>query len=93
MPGPDFFVLPAIPVVVFLPPDVVLAYGPGPPVDLIPYFLGLMSWVGLAFLAILLSPLTALLRRLRRASSAGPKNTPMPESEPKSSDEDNHDKS
>jgi hypothetical protein len=48
-------------------PDLrVLAYGPGPPIDLIPYFLGLAAWVGFAFVAILLSPLTALLRFLRR---------------------------
>jgi hypothetical protein len=46
-------------------PAGVLAYGPGPPIDLIPYFLGLAAWAGFAFLAILLSPLTALLRRLR----------------------------
>lgn len=44
----------------------VLAYGPGPPIDLIPYFLGLAAWVGFAFLALLMSPLTALLRFFRR---------------------------
>jgi hypothetical protein len=44
----------------------VLAYGPGPGVELIPYFLGLVAWAGLAVAAVLLSPITALLRRLRR---------------------------
>jgi hypothetical protein len=43
------------------------AYGPAPGVELIPYFLGLLAWVGLALGAIVLAPLTALLRRLRRA--------------------------
>jgi hypothetical protein len=50
----------------------VLAYGPGPGVELIPYFLGLVTWAGLAFAAVLLSPLAALLRRLRRARGAPP---------------------
>jgi hypothetical protein len=64
----------------------VLAYGPGPPVDLIPYFLGLMAWAGLAFVAVFLSPFTALLRRLRRIRGASPQEnksapTASPESE------------
>lgn len=41
------------------------AYGPAPGVELIPYFLGLAAWVGMAFLAVLLAPFSALLRRLR----------------------------
>ena len=53
------------------------AYGPAPGVELIPYFLGLAAWVGMAFLAVLLAPFSALLRRLR-----GKKNDPLPE-EPK----------
>jgi len=53
------------------------AYGPAPGVELIPYFLGLAAWVGMAFLAVLLAPFTALLRRLR-----GKKNAPPP-AEPK----------
>jgi hypothetical protein len=64
--GPDVPGFPAISVAAFLPmPAGVLAYGPGPPVDLIPYFLGLAAWAGFAVIAIVLSPLTALLRRLR----------------------------
>lgn len=67
MPAPDFTLVPAIAVTAFLSmPAGVLAYGPGPPIDLIPYFLGLAAWAGFAFIAILLSPLTALLRLLRR---------------------------
>jgi hypothetical protein len=54
------------------------AYGPAPGVELIPYFLGLAAWVGMAFLAILLAPFSALLRRLRGSKNApppaGPKN-------------------
>jgi hypothetical protein len=44
-----------------------LAYGPAPGVELIPYFLGLLAWVGLAFAAVIRSPISSLLRRLRRA--------------------------
>jgi hypothetical protein len=53
--------------------DGLWAYGPAPGVELIPYFLGLAAWVGMAFLAILLAPFSALLRRLR-----GIKNNPPP---------------
>jgi hypothetical protein len=51
------------------------AYGPAPGVELIPYFLGLAAWAGLAFLAILLAPFSALLRRLRGTK----KNPPVEE--------------
>jgi len=57
------------------------AYGPAPGLEFIPYFLSLLAWVGLAFAAILLSPLTALLRRLRRGKSTSrtePENEPSP---------------
>lgn len=48
------------------------AYGPAPGVELIPYFLGLAAWVGMAFLAILWAPISALLRRLRGTKKAPP---------------------
>ena len=97
MPGPELFLCQAIPVAGALLPvlDGVLAYGPGPPVDLIPYFFGLVSWVGLAFVAVLLSPLTALLRRLRRARGAPPeepKSAPMTASVPESTPESSRDR-
>jgi len=47
-----------------------LAYGPAPGLELIPYFLGLLAWAGLAIGAVLLSPISALLRRLRRGRGA-----------------------
>ena len=47
-----------------------LAYGPAPGLELIPYFLGLLAWAGLAIGAVLLSPITALLRRLRKTREA-----------------------
>jgi hypothetical protein len=46
-----------------------LGYGPVPGVELIPYFLALLAWVGLAFLSVLLSPITALFRLFRRGKS------------------------
>jgi hypothetical protein len=65
----------------------VLAYGPAPDVELIPFFLGLLTWVGVAFAAVLLAPLSALLRRLRRGRGAppaeakpAPRTAPVPES-------------
>jgi hypothetical protein len=72
MPGLDF--------VVSLPPMLggLWAYGPAPGVELIPYFLGLAAWVGMAFLAVLLAPFSALLRRLR-----GTKKTPSAEEQKK----------
>ena len=97
MPGPELFLCLPIPVAgAFLPvADGVLAYGPGPPVDLIPYFFALLSWVGLAFLAVLLSPITALLRRLRRARGTPPqepKSAPMTASVPESTPESSRDR-
>ncbi len=68
MPAPDA-----------LPLFGVLAYGPAPGLELIPYFLGLLAWVGLALSAFLLAPITALIRRLRRARGAVP---PEPKNEP-----------
>jgi hypothetical protein len=48
------------------------AYGPAPGVELIPYFLGLAAWIGMAFLAVLLAPFSALLRRFRKNKNAPP---------------------
>jgi hypothetical protein len=53
-------------------PDLLLAYGPAPGVELIPYFLGLLAWVGVTLMSIFSSPLSALLRRLRRGRRAPP---------------------
>jgi hypothetical protein len=57
------------------------AYGPVPGIELIPYFLALLAWVGLALGSILLSPITALLRLFRRRRAPQP--LPEPASEPK----------
>ena len=81
MPGPDPFLL--------------LAYGPAPGVEFIPYFLGLLAWMGVAVGAILLSPLSALLRRLRRvkgAPRAGPASEPPTAPAPESPGEGRHDR-
>jgi hypothetical protein len=63
------------------------AYGPVPGVELIPYFLGLLAWMGLALGAVLLSPISALLRLFRRKkvaprteSASEPKAVSVPES-------------
>ncbi len=55
-----------------------LLYGPVPGVELIPYFLGLLAWAGLAIAAVLLAPLRALIRRLRKIRGNPP---PVPMSE------------
>jgi hypothetical protein len=47
----------------------VLAYGPFPGIELIPYFLALVVWAGMALFAALLAPLRALWRRLRERRS------------------------
>lgn len=49
-----------------------LGYGPLPGVELIPYFLALLLWVGLALLSILLSPISALIRFIRKARRSAP---------------------
>ena len=76
MPGPD-----AIPLLaaVARPWAGLLAYGPGPEVELLPYFFSLLAWVGLSLLAVLSWPVAALLRRFRAGKSvppAGPKQGP-----------------
>jgi hypothetical protein len=55
--------------------------------ELIPYFLGLLALLGSALAAVLLSPLTALLRLFRRRRGAAPaeptnqaRTAPVPES-------------
>ena len=55
------------------------AYGPVPGVELIWYFLGLITWAGFAVAAVFLSPITALLRRWRgrRQPVAEPKQEPV----------------
>jgi hypothetical protein len=65
--GPNAFLVLPILLTVSLPETSgLLAYGPAPGLELIPYFLSLVAWAGLAFAAILLAPLSALLRRIRR---------------------------
>jgi hypothetical protein len=64
--------VPGLDAVVVVAPPALLAYGPAPGVELIPYFLGLLAWAGVAVGAVLLSPITALLRRLRRSRGAPP---------------------
>jgi len=50
--------------------EVPLAYaGPGAGLELIPYFLALLAWAGLALGAVCLWPITAFLRRLRKGRS------------------------
>ena len=70
MPGPD----PILPL---------FGYGPAPGMELIPYFLAMLAWAALAVLSILLSPFTALVRRLRgrraEPAPAPPSAAPAPE--------------
>ncbi len=62
MPGPDAPLL----------PFAALLYGPAPGVELLPYFLSLLGWIGLALAAVLLAPICALIRRLRGGRKAAP---------------------
>jgi hypothetical protein len=64
VPGPENLVPPVF--------GCLLAYGPAPGIELIPYFLGLLAWAGLAFSAIFLAPLLALFRRLRKSKVVSP---------------------
>ena len=83
MPDPDPVFLTAV------------LYGPVPGVELIPYFLGLLAWVGVAVAAILLAPLRALIRRLRKIRSNPPAeslNPSLPASVPESPDDGNRDR-
>jgi hypothetical protein len=59
--------------------------GPGAGLELVGYVLGLLIWMGAALGAILLWPLTALLRRFRKSNDPGgdePKPEPPTISEP-----------
>ncbi|HLW64873.1 MAG TPA: hypothetical protein VKS79_06090 [Gemmataceae bacterium] len=47
-----------------------LAYGPVPGMELIPYFLAMLAWVAIAIVSIFLSPITAMVRRLRKGKNA-----------------------
>jgi len=70
-----------------------LAYGPAPGVELIPYFLALLGWAGLALSAVLLSPIAALIRRLRGirgATPPAPTQDPLPPSAPEASGDASH---
>jgi hypothetical protein len=59
----------------------IFAYGPAPGVELIPQFLALLAWAGMAVLAVLLAPLTALLRRIRKRKSVPPAGPPPKQGE------------
>jgi hypothetical protein len=64
MPGPEPLLFHSLPPM----SGSLLAYGPAPGVELIPYFLALAAWAGLAFVAVLRYPFSALLRYLHRRS-------------------------
>ena len=57
MPGPDPLLLSAV--------GPAIGYGPAPGMELIPYFLAMLAWAGLAVLGILFSPVRAIVRRIR----------------------------
>jgi hypothetical protein len=70
--GPDLSFFSMAPALSASGPSGLWAYGPAPGMELIPYFLGLLAWVGLAFFTVILWPLTALLRRFRGAKQPPP---------------------
>ena len=51
---------------------VLLGYGPLPGLELIPFFIALLVWVGLALLSVLLWPICGLVRCLRKPRTAPP---------------------
>lgn len=57
-----------------------LAYGPAPGLELIPYFLGLLAWMAMAVAAIAWAPIAALWRRVRGKRRSG---DPSPASPPR----------
>ncbi len=68
MPGHKLFLLPGFLALCFLllGPCSAWAYvGPGPGLELLPHFFSLLAWAGLAGGAVLLWPISALLRWLR----------------------------
>jgi len=75
VPGPDSIALGAA-IAPFALSAVLVAYSPGPGLELIPYFAGLVTWAGFAFVAIFLSPITAFLRRLCRIWRGAPTDAP-----------------
>jgi hypothetical protein len=92
VPGPDLIAALTQPIASAAP---LFAYGPAPGVELIPYFLGLLAWVGLALGGLLLSPLSALLRLFRRTKAtpqAGPPSEPNDTTAPESPGEGQHDR-
>ena len=54
------------------------AYGPAPGMELIPYFLAMLAWAALAIISLFLSPITALVRRLRKGKSKPASEPPKP---------------
>jgi hypothetical protein len=58
-------------------PNRAMAYvGPGSGLEMLPQFLMLLAWAGAAFLAVLLWPITTLLRFLRRGKQMPQLETP-----------------
>ncbi len=96
MPGHKCFFFLVIPLSFSLLPNPVLAYvGPGSGLELIPYFLGLLAWAGVALGAVLMWPISMLFRRLRRARGDRKdevRNEPMTANVPESPGEGSQDK-
>jgi hypothetical protein len=77
VPGPD----PLLPVLLRADWGRLLGYGPAPGVELIPYFLALLAWAGVALAGVLVWPISRLLQRLRKfrdARRVEPKGEPPP---------------
>lgn len=73
MPDHEYFLLPLARI---LPGSLPAYAGPGPGLELIPYFLGLLTWAGMAFGAVILWPVSKLLRRLCKGRCKDQAETP-----------------
>jgi hypothetical protein len=63
---PAVIVVAALAVVAVFPGQASAYVGPGPGMEMIPYFMSLLAWAGVAMGGVLLWPITSFLNRIRK---------------------------